>query len=72
MRRRIEKENNYAASKNVRFGEWESVQESSLPAPTSAPVLSQKAAIPDAEATEPKNRLKKRSTRELLMFQKNL
>ncbi len=61
LRRRIEKENNYAAPKNVRFGEWEPVQERSVPAPTSATVPSQEAAMPDAEATEPKKQVEKKN-----------
>ncbi len=60
MRCRIEKENNYPAPKNVRFGEWEAIQESSLPTRISAPVLSQEAAMPDAEATEPKKQVERK------------
>ena len=60
MRRRIEKENNYTTPKNVRFGKWEPVQESSFPVPTSALVPSQEAAMPDAEATEPKKQVEKK------------
>lgn len=56
LRRRIEKENNYAAPKNMRFGEWEPVRDTSVPASTSFPALtpnpSQKAVMPDAEASE--------------------
>ena len=58
LRRRIEKKNDYATPKNLRFGEWESVRDISLPAPipasASTPNPSQEAAMPDAEAGEPK------------------
>ena len=64
LRRRIEKENNYAAPKNVRFGEWEPVRDTSMPAPTPAPALisspSQEAAMPDAETGEPKRTIERK------------
>lgn len=56
--RRIEKQNNYATPKNIRFGEWEPVGNTFVPAPTSVPAFipnpSQEAAMPDAEASEPR------------------
>ncbi len=36
LRRRIEKKNDYVAPKNLRFGEWEPVRNTSLPTPTLA------------------------------------
>ena len=64
LRHRIEKENNYAAPKNVRFGKWEPVRDTSVPtltpAPVSAPKPSQEAAMPDAEAGEPRRTVEKK------------
>ena len=64
LRRRIEKENDYAAPKNVRFGEWEPVRDTSVPAPISAPTRtpnpSQEAAMPDAEAGEPRKTVERK------------
>ena len=60
LRRRIEKENNYAAPKNMRFGKLEPVQDSSLPSPISGPFLSQEAAMPDLEVTDPKKQVERR------------
>ncbi len=58
LRCRIEKENDYATQKNLRFGEWEPVRDTSLPTPTptsaSTPNPSQEATMPDAKAGEPK------------------
>ena len=64
LRRRIEKENDYAAPKNVRFGEWEPVRDTLVPAPISAPTRtpnpSQEAAMPDAEAGEPRKTVERK------------
>ena len=61
LRRRIEKENNYAAPKNVRFGEWEPVKDSSLPDPTvTVPSTTQEEAMPDAEGTTVKKTVKRK------------
>ncbi|MCJ1347605.1 hypothetical protein MMC31_005833, partial [Peltigera leucophlebia] len=55
LRRRIEKENNYVAPKNVRFGEWEPVKDSSLPDPTpTVPSSTQEEVMPDVEGTTAK------------------
>ena len=49
LRRRVEKEKEYAASKNVRFGEWELVRENSAPTPPIViPSTTSETAIPDA------------------------
>ena len=64
LRRRIEKENNYAASKNIRFGEWEPVRDTPAPASISVsapiPSPSQEAAMPDAEASEPRKTVERK------------
>ena len=50
LRRRIEKEKEYAAPKNVCFGEWESVRESSAPASAiPASSVAPETAMPDAD-----------------------
>ncbi|MCJ1343493.1 hypothetical protein MMC31_001687 [Peltigera leucophlebia] len=55
LHRQIEKKNNYAAPKNMRFGKWESVKDSSLPDPTATvPPTTQKEAMPDAKGTTAK------------------
>ena len=61
LRRRIEKENNYAAPKNVRFGEWESVKDSLLPGPTATvPSTTQEETMPDAEGTTAKKTVERK------------
>ena len=60
LHRSIEKKNNYATLKNLRFGEWEPVQESSLPASTSASVPSQETAMADLEAIEPQKQVERK------------
>ncbi len=64
LRHRIEKENDYTATKNLRFSEWEPIRDTSLPTPTpasaSTPNLSQEAAMPDVEAGEPKKTVEKK------------
>lgn len=61
LRWRIGKENNYAAPKNVRFGKWEPVKDSSLPDPT-ATILStaQEEAMPDAEGITAKKTVERK------------
>lgn len=50
LRRRIEKEKEYPTPKNVRFGEWDLVGESSAPASaTPASSFAPETAMPDAE-----------------------
>ena len=60
LRRRIEKENSYAAPKNVRFGEWKPVKNTSLPAPAIVPATPQEAAMPDAEVIEAKKMVERK------------
>ena len=71
LRRHIEKKNDYAAPKNFRFGEWKPVRDTSLsaliPALASTPNPSQKAAMPDAEAGDPKKTVEKKKYPQLLM-----
>ncbi len=66
LRRRIEKKNNYAAPKNMRFSQWEPVQDSFLPAPISASVPSQEGAMPDAGVTEPKKQVERKKHRRVV------
>ena len=64
MHRRIKKDNNYTATKNVRFGEWEPVRDTSVPTPTpalvSAPNPFQKAAMLNAEVGEPRRAVERK------------
>lgn len=45
----------------MRFGEWKSIQNSFLPVLSSAPVLSKKIAILDAEAIESKKQIERKN-----------
>lgn len=57
----IEKENNYTEPKNVKFGDWEAVRDTSVtPAPVSAPNPSQAAAMPDVEVSEPRTTVERK------------
>ena len=50
LHRCIEKEKEYAASKNVRFGEWEPIRDSPVPTPLLAtPLVILETAMPDAD-----------------------
>ena len=65
LRRRIEKEKEYAAPKNVRFGEWEPIRDSPVPAPLFAtPPVTSETAMSDADmATTKKSVERKRYPR---------
>ncbi len=63
--RRDEKENNYAVPKNVKFGEWEPVQESRLPSPTLAQFRLKKQPCRMRKLLNPKISLKRMGTCEL-------
>lgn len=58
--RHIEKEDNYAVTKNVRFGKWKFVKDSSLPASILVSVTSQEIAISDTEAISTKKLVKRK------------
>ena len=61
LRRRIEKEKDYAVPKNVRFGEWDPVRDDPLPGPTTTvPSTSQEAVMPDAEAIATKKTVERK------------
>lgn len=50
LRRRIEKEKEYATPKNVRFGEWDPVRDNPTPSPPVSTPSPAPVAMPDAEA----------------------
>lgn len=62
--RHFKKENNYAIPKNLQFGEWKPVRDTSLPASTLAMVStsnpSQKVAMLDAEVSKSKKIFEKK------------
>ena len=62
LRRCIEKENSYAAPKNVRFGEWEPVQGNLLPetAPTPTPLAVPEEVMPDVEGSQVKKSIERK------------
>ena len=61
LRWRIKKENNYTAPKNVRFGKWEPVKDSSLPDPIATiPSTTQEETMPDAESTTAKKTVERK------------
>ena len=60
MHQRIKKEKEYAAPKNVQFGEWEPVRESFVPAPLLATFsIAPKIAMPDSDIGIVKKSVKK-------------
>lgn len=58
----IEKKNDYVASKNVQFGKWEQVRNTSMPTPISISTQisnpSQETRMPDVKAGEPRKTAK--------------
>ena len=61
LHQQIEKENNYAAPKNIRFGEWEPVKDSSLPNSTATVLFTaQEKTMPDVEGTTAKKTVERK------------
>ena len=60
LRCHIKKENNYIVPKNIKFGKWEPIKNTFLPAPAIVPATSQEVVMPDAEVIEVKKMVERK------------